>query len=91
MQATTEGLYELAQLRRAARPIEPAMSRWDGGCDDLVAVRPHSAPYVEVSDPNIVMMRSANSERTMIPAKGILLVLDNEPQIKGRNTHVPAC
>ena len=35
----------------------------------LAAVRPHSVAYVETSDPDIIMRRSATSERTMTPAK----------------------
>jgi hypothetical protein len=50
----------------------PAMSRWDGGCGDLVysavAVRPHSAARVEAPGPDIIIRRMATSERTMTPA-----------------------
>jgi hypothetical protein len=34
----------------------------------LVAARPPSAGHVEAPDPDIIMRRSATSERTMTPA-----------------------
>jgi hypothetical protein len=34
----------------------------------LVTARPYSAPHVEAPDPDIIMRRSATSERTMTPA-----------------------
>jgi hypothetical protein len=34
----------------------------------LVTARPYSAPNVEAPDPDIIMRRSATSERTMTPA-----------------------
>lgn len=34
----------------------------------LVAARPHSVGHVEAPDPDIIMRRSATSERTMTPA-----------------------
>jgi hypothetical protein len=35
----------------------------------LAAACPHSALHVEASDPDIIMRRSATSERTMTPAR----------------------
>jgi hypothetical protein len=42
----------------------------------LVTARPYSAPYVEAPDPDIIMRRTATSERTMTPATTNAMALE---------------
>jgi hypothetical protein len=54
--------------------------------NQLEAACPHSVPYVEAPDPDIIMGRLATSERTTTPAvivKPLKKWLDNIMQLKG--------